>query len=229
MSWFRRGQIVLEESGTAVNLTELQGLPGELLFAHGVRDQLVRVPCKVPRVDRQWVVVEPTGGGLRPETGGAVILEVVVRTALVQCYTSVQRAEKSGPLYLHMPARPHITVRRRNPRIDIYVGVTLHTRERPIEATPAQMINLSLDGAACVLSEPLTPSTTIFINMAALGLNPQQVQATVVRCIPTPTHAWVIGLRFEQVRPEQESHLAQYIATFLRTLQEQGEEDKSEV
>lgn len=223
MSWFRSGQMTKEGPASPVDLTELEGLPAELVFAHGLRDQLVRVPCTVLQVKAPIIAIVMTGDALRPGNGSAVILEVVHQTALIQCYTSVQRAEKAGPITLHLPARPHITLRRRNPRVDIYLGVTLHTKDRPIEATPAQLINLSLDGAACVLTEPLTPGNTVFINMAALGLVPQQVQAMVVRCVPTPTHLWVIGFRFEQVRPEQEQYLSQYINNFIQSMETPGE------
>lgn len=227
MAWFRRSPPVTEGPGSTVDLRSLAGLSGHLLFAHGLRaHQMVRVSCKVTRVDRSEIVVEPTGGTARPGVESAVILEVLHDSALIQCFTTVRRVEKGGSLCLKVPARPHVVQRRRNPRVDIYLGVTLHTPDRPIEEVAAQMINLSLDGAACVLAEPVAPGTAVSLNVSALGLISTQVVAEVVRCVPTPTHLWVLGLRFQGLSPEQEANLSQYIADFTGTmLQAIGETD----
>jgi hypothetical protein len=218
MSWFKRSQPVPTEVRPTVDLQDLAGLPGELLFAQGLRDQMVRIPCTVLGVERYAMAVEPTGGTTRPGPGSAVILEVLHRTALVQCFTNVLRLEKSGPIALNIPARPHIVLRRRNQRVEVYLGVILLTPERPIEETPAQMINVSLDGAACVLTEPLATGTGVCINMTPLGIEPPIVSAEVVRCTPTPTHLWVIGLRFMGLSAEQESFLSRYINSFIEML-----------
>ncbi|MFZ5817716.1 MAG: PilZ domain-containing protein [Bacillota bacterium] len=212
MSWFKRNPTVTEGPGAAVDLRSLAGTAGRLLFAHGLGVQrMVESPCQVLRVDRSEILVEPTGGGARPGAEQAVILEVLHEVALVQCFTTVLRTNQGGSIALRVPARPHVVRRRRNPRVDVYIGVTLRTPDRPIEETPAQLTNLSLDGAACVLAEPLAPGTEISINLAPLGLTPPQLAATVVRCVPTPTHLWVVGLRFQEVHPAQMAYLARYL------------------
>lgn len=224
MSWFRRSPTAQEGPGSTVDLRDMAGLTGHLLFAHGIRaHQMVKVPCQVLKVDRAEILLQPTGGPARPGAQSAVILEVVQQSALVQCFTSVQRAEKDGNLILRVPARPHVVQRRRNHRVDIYLGITLHTPDRPIEETPAQMINLSLDGAACVLTEPITPGTVLTLNLSSLGVQPPMVSAVAARCVPTPTHLWVVGVRFEGLAPEQEAFLSSYIADFTQSLTGQDE------
>lgn len=215
MPWFSKGQAVQDGPGSAIDLRELAGHSGNLLFANGLRaNQMVSIPCRLLRVDRTHIAVELAEGSARPAAESAVILEVLHHSALIQCFTFVERVEKSGPVLVRIPTRPHVVKRRKNPRVDIYLGVTLHTPDRPIEETPAQMINLSLDGAACVLAEPVQQGAQISINMSALGFNPPMVAANVVRCSPTPTHLWVIGFQFRQLLPEQERYLTEYIANF---------------
>ncbi|MFZ5826629.1 MAG: flagellar brake protein [Bacillota bacterium] len=224
MSWFRRGQTAKDGPGSAIDLRDLAGLNGQLLFALGLRGhQMTRIPCTVLKVDRSEILLEPTGGSNRPGADSAVILEVLHQSALIQCFTTVIRAEKSGPLALRVPARPHVVQRRRNPRVDIYHGITLHTPDRPIEEVAAQMINLSLDGAACVMTEPVAPGTPLVLNLASIGVHPPTASAIVARCVPTPTHLWVVGLRFDGLAPEQEAFLSGYIADFTQSLTEQEE------
>lgn len=221
MSWLKQGPAVQEGPGAAVDLRDLEGLPGHLLFANSLRaHQMVSLPCRVLRVDRLAMVVELTGGTDRPRAESAVIVEVLHHSAVIQCFTTVERADRGGPLLVRIPARPHVVKRRRNQRVDMFMGVTLNTPSRPIEETPAQLINLSPDGAACVVAEPLAPGAAISINMAPLGVTPHAVPATVVRCVPTPTHLWVIGVRFGQLSPEQESYLSQYITDFMESVRQ---------
>ena len=183
---------------------------------------MVQIPCQVLRVDRSAILVEPTGGAVRPGAESAVILEVLQESALIQCFTTVGRVDKAGGLWLRMPARPHVVQRRRNPRVDIYLGVTIHTPDRPIEETAAQMINLSLNGAACVLTEPIAPGTRITVNLSAMGI-PAEAPAEVVRCVPTPTHLWVVGVRFDRLAPEHERYLSQYIADYAQSVSHDAE------
>ncbi len=223
MVWFSRSPRTEDGPGAAVDLRTLAGLSGKLLFAHGLRaHHMVQITCNVLKVDRSAILVEPTGGNARPGPDSAVILEVLHQSALIQCFTTVGRVDKAGGIYLRVPARPHVVQRRRNPRVDIYLGVTIHTPDRPIEETAAQMINLSLDGAACVLTEPLTPGTEITVNLAPLGV-PAQVRAEVVRCMPTPTHLWVVGIRFDRLSREYEQYLTRYINDFTLSVQGAGE------
>lgn len=220
MSWQKRGSAA-DESVATIDLRSLAGLAGQLLFAQDLRsNQLTSTPCQVIAVDRSTISLELPPGAPHPDANSAVILEVLHRTALLQCFTSVLRAEPGAPLMLRLPARPHVIQRRRHPRIDLFLGVSLHTPERPIEEIPAQLINLSVDGAACVLAEPVAPGSSVIINMGPLGLIPQRLVGRVVRCVPTPTHLWVIGLQFEQISPQQEESLTQYVTSSLRRASE---------
>lgn len=217
MSWQSRGPTAADPSIAPIDLRTLAGLAGQLLYNQEIRsNQLTCIPCRVLSVDRSTIALELPAGAPRPDANSAVILEVLHRKALVQCFTSVIRTEPGAPLMLRLPARPHVIQRRRHPRVDLFLGVSLHTPERPIEEIPAQMINLSVDGAACVVAEPLTPGSGVTINMGAMGLQPPRLSGRVVRCVPAPTHLWVIGVQFEQVSPEQEECLAQYIAGYLQ-------------
>lgn len=225
MSWFKRNQPVTEGPGSAVDLRTLSGMTGRLLFAHGLATkQMVQIPCKVLRVDRSEIILEPTGGSARPGAGSAVILEVLHEVSLIQCFTTILRVGKDSSLTLRVPARPHVVQRRRNPRVDVYVGVTLLTPDRPIEETPAQLINLSLTGAGCVVAEPLAPGSPVTINLAPLGLVPPQITAEVVRCVPTPTHLWLLGLGFAHVYDSQATYLNQYIERFRQSTPQDDEE-----
>jgi hypothetical protein len=213
--WQKRGSLPADGHLSAVDLRSLVGLPGRLLFTDGITgSRMTHVPCVVRKVDRTEIVVELLQAGSDPHPEAAVILEVANHTALTQCFTTV-RSHGSGPeLSLRTPARPHIMQRRRFPRIDVFVGVTIYTPDRPIAPFAAQMTNLSVDGAACVLVEPLAQGLGVRLNLTSMGLQPPEVDAVVVRCTATPSQLWVVGLQFRGVKPGQEHELTQFISQF---------------
>jgi hypothetical protein len=216
MQWLRRGSQPADGQAARVDLRSLAGMPGRLSFAEGFGgSRMTHVACTVRTVDSTQVVVDlAPAAGNAPPAEAAVILEVANHVALVQCFTSVLAATAAGQVALRTPARPHIMQRRRFPRIDVFLGITLHTPDRPIEAVAAQMINLSIDGAAVVLSEPLEPGTLVRLNLTSLGFHPPEAGARVRRCSPTPSRLWVIGVQFQDLEPSQELYLAKYIADY---------------
>jgi hypothetical protein len=192
----------------------MAGLPGRLSFAQGLAgNRMTHIAGTVRKVDSNEIVLDIPPGTSLPSAEGAVILEVTTQQHLVQCFTTVRSSSGSG-LTLRTPARPHIVQRRRFPRIDVFIGVTLHTPDRPIEPLAGQMINLSIDGAACVLVEPIAPGTAVTMNLAGMGLHPPEANAIVRRCTPTPSQLWVVGLQFQSLESSQELYLGKYITDF---------------
>jgi hypothetical protein len=214
--WQKRGSLPTDGHLSAVDLRSMVGLPGRLLFTDGITgSRMTHVPCIVRKVDRTEIVIEllQAGTALHPEA--AVILEVANHTALTQCFTTVRSRSGGAELSLRTPARPHIMQRRRFPRMDVFVGVTIYTPDRPIAPLAAQMTNLSVDGAACVLVEPLAQGLGVRLNLTSMGLQPPEVDAVVVRCTATPSQLWVVGLQFRGVKPGQEHQLTQFISQFV--------------
>lgn len=194
-----------------INLRQIVGLQSHLQFMEsGAGSRLVTVSCTTVKIDRSEVTLEVAGSGPLPVLDGAVVLEVTLETALLQCYTTV-RAVHGRLVKLRTPARPHIVQRRRFPRVPLFLSVTL----KPASAgeIPSQLINLSLEGAACVMVEPLPPGTSLVINLAATGLHPPTVTASVMRCTPTPNQLWVMGLRFLSLTPDQRLYLGKYLGS----------------
>lgn len=194
----------------------MAGLPGRLSFSEGVGgSRMAHVSCTVRRVDHTNIHVDLPDAGVRPAPESAVILEVATGRELLQCFTSVRSVGQGTSVTLRTPARPHVLQRRRFPRVDLFLGITLHTPDRPIEEVAAQMINLSMDGAACVMVEPLQPGTELVMNLANVGFHPPEVKAVVRRCSPSPSRLWIIGLQFESLLPEQELYLGKYLADYV--------------
>ena len=204
-----------EESPPALELRSMAGLPGRLSFAEGFAgNRMVHASCSVSKVDHGEIALTLNEGAVAPPVESAVILEVASTRAMLQCFTTV-RAVRGSEVLLRTPARPHVVQRRRFSRVDVFLSITLHTPDRPIEAVPAQMINLSIDGAAVVLVEALQPGTPVTLNLSNLGFHPPEVGAIVRRCTPNPSRLWVIGLQFQALRPEQELYLAKYLQDFV--------------
>ncbi len=200
-------------TGAPVDLRTMVGSTGRLLFATSPGGhQMVHVPCKVLSVSRTDLVVELHSQEGPPQNGSAVILEVAQATALVQCFTSVRRRGPANRVALAIPSRPHVLQRRRFPRIDLFTGVTVRFADDALDELPAQMINLSVDGAAFVVAEPITPATRLLVNLSPIGLHPAEAPAAVVRCTPSPSHLWVVGIKFHRLSPEQELYLGKYIS-----------------
>lgn len=207
--------------GDSPDLRAIAGLTGHLEVASGPDGEaLSHLPCTVGRVTRSEILVTL----LRPESiplpGSAAILEVISLKALIQCFTTVQWTAADGKVALATPARPHVVQRRRFPRVELFLGVTLRPEDRPVEPLPAQMINLSVDGAACVMVEPLTPGSAATLDLTPVGLHPPEVTARVIRCRPSPSHLWLVGLQFEALRPEQEFYLGKYLGDYAEETRE---------
>jgi len=201
---------------TAVDLRAIAGLPGRLSFSEGIiGSRMTHVTCTVRKVDASDILLDMPDPAVRPAPESAVILEVATARELLQCFTSVRSVGKGTTVTLRTPARPHVLQRRRFPRVDLFLGITLHTPDRPIEEVAAQMINLSMDGAACVMVEPLQPGTELVINLSNVGFHPPEVKAAVRRCSPSPSRLWIIGLQFEALLPEQELYLGKYLADYV--------------
>lgn len=221
MLWQRQGRRTDPASTGRIDLRTLAGLPGRLSFAEGYGGQrMTHAPCTVRKVDHTEITVDLTEAMVTPPPESAVILEVANHNALVQCFTSVIGTGATGSVTLRTPARPHVVQRRRFPRIDLFLGITLHTPDRPIEAVVGQMINLSIDGTAVVLAEPMEPGTPVVLNLANLGFHPPEVDSAVRRCTPTPSRLWVIGLQFRALNASQELYLAKYISDYMEQIQE---------
>lgn len=216
MLWHRpAGTPFIEGPGAPVDLSSMVGFTGRLLFAPSPGgSQMIHVPCTVRGVQRSEIMVELESNEVMPQSGSAVILEVVQATALVQCFTSVRRLSGGSRITLGVPSRPHVLQRRRFPRIDLFTAITARYADRPLEELPAQMINLSVDGAACVVAEPVTPGTKLLLNLSPIGLHPADAPVTVVRCTPSPSHLWVVGVKFAGLAAEQELYLGKYISLY---------------
>ncbi|HYF92300.1 MAG TPA: PilZ domain-containing protein [Symbiobacteriaceae bacterium] len=216
MLWPKR---TAEEGATGfVDLRTIAGLPGRLSFSEGVTgSRMTHVTCTVRKVNHTDILLDLPGITVRPAPESAVILEVATGRELLQCFTSVRTVGQGTTVALRTPARPHVVQRRRFPRVDLFLGITLHTPDRPIEEVGAQMINLSMDGAACVMVEPLQPGMELTLNLTNLGFHPPEVKAVVRRCTPSPSRLWIIGLQFQSLSPEQELYLGKYLADYVDT------------
>ncbi|HLO01973.1 MAG TPA: PilZ domain-containing protein [Symbiobacteriaceae bacterium] len=194
-----------------INLRQIVGLQAHLQFMEGgSSSRLVTVSCTTIKADRNELTLEIAGSAPLPVLDGAVVLDITLETALLQCYTTV-RAVHGRLVKLRTPARPHIVQRRRFQRVPLFLSVTL--RPEAAGEIPSQLINLSLDGAACVMVEPLPPGTSLVINLAATGLHPPTVTASVMRCTPTPNQLWVMGLQFLSLTPDQRLYLGKYLSS----------------
>lgn len=215
MLWQRQDRQPDSEPIAKVDLRSLSGLPGRLSFAEGFGGhRMTHLACTVQKVDHSEIVLSLPAGVTAPAPESAVILEVANHLALVQCFTSVLASARGATISLRTPSRPHVVQRRRFPRIDLFLGITLHTPDRPIEAIAGQMINLSIDGAAIVLAEPIQPGTTVTLNLTSLGLYPPETEAIARRLNPTPSQLWVVGLQFRNLTGTQEVYLGKYISQY---------------
>lgn len=215
MLWPRRTD-QSSDSTAAVDLRTIAGLPGRLSFSEGLSgNRMTHVPCTVRKVDHTHIVLDMPDTAARPAPESAVILEVATGRALLQCFTSVRSIGSGTTVTLRTPARPHVAQRRRFPRVDLFLSITMHTPDRPIEEVAAQMINLSMDGAACVMVEPLQPGVELMLNLTNLGFHPPEVRAVVRRCNPSPSRLWIIGLQFRGLTPEQELYLGKYLEDYI--------------
>jgi len=200
----------IDGAGAAVDLHSMIGLQGRLVFA-SPGGQMMHVPCLVLGVDRRHIVVEVLHATTTPARGTDVILEVAYQTALVQCFTDLLGKKRNGTLVLRTPGHSHVLQRRRFQRVDLFVGVTLRSKDSYLNQTAAQMINLSIDGAACVVVESLPPGTECLVDLTAIGLYPGEAHAVVTRSTPSPSRLWVVGMKFDRLVPEQEIYLDKYI------------------
>jgi hypothetical protein len=199
-----------------INLRQITGLPAHLQFMEvGSGLRMLTVPCTVIKVDAGEMTVELAGTGPLPAPDGAVVLDVPLETALLQCYTTV-RSLHGRVVRLRTPARPHVTQRRRFPRVALFLSVTLEPKG--YGEIPSQVINLSLEGAACVMAEPLAPGTAVVIDLAATGLHPPTLSAQVIRCSPTPNKLWVVGLQFLTLTADQQLYLGKYLSGLATTV-----------
>lgn len=199
------------DSAQEINLHQIVGLQSHLQFMEGgVGSRLVTVSCTAVKVDRSELTLEVSGTGALPVLDGAVVLEVTLETALLQCFTTV-RAVHGRLVKLRTPARPHIVQRRRFHRVPLFLSVTL--KPEGASEIPSQLINLSLEGAACVMAEPLPPGTSLSVNLAATGLHPPTVAASVMRCAPTPNQLWMVGLQFLSLTPDQRLYMGKYLSS----------------
>jgi hypothetical protein len=214
MLWSKRAT---ESDGTsAIDLRAIAGHPGRLSFSEGVStSRMTHVTCTIRKIDHADIVLDMPNAGVRPAPESAVILEVATGRELLQCFTSVRSVGRGSEVVLRTPARPHVVQRRRYPRVDLFLGITLHTPDRPIEEVAAQLINLSMDGCACVMVEPQQPGTELNLNFSNLGFHPAEVKAVVRRCSPSPSRLWIIGLQFQPLLPEQELYLGKYLADYV--------------
>jgi hypothetical protein len=203
------------------DLRALIGLPGRLTCAEGFAgSRMTHLPCTVRQVDHREIVLAMPDGVSLPRANSAVVLEVAARLALIQCFTTVRMRGQDHTIHLHTPARPHVVQRRRYPRVDLFLSVHIFAPERSITPLPAQLINLSQDGAACVIGEPLEPGMPVRIDLSGIGLFPAEARAEVRRSTPNPAHLWVIGLQFTALLPEQQLYLEKYLAAYLKPDQE---------
>ncbi|HEY3363645.1 MAG TPA: PilZ domain-containing protein [Symbiobacteriaceae bacterium] len=203
----------MDEATVPVDIRSLAGLAGRLLVTNRRSDQVRELKCVVRKIDRSEITLEL---GLAEEHHVApresVVLEATGDLSLVQCFTSVVSLGKEGRLVLRTPPRIHIVQRRRFPRVDVFLGITLRTPDRSVDPLPGQLINLSIDGAACVVTEPIAVGTLVTVNLTAIGLQPTETQAKVVRSAPSPDHLWVIGVQFQGLIPDQQRFLGNYIS-----------------
>lgn len=200
----------VEGEGAAVDLHTMVSFQGRLVFT-AATGQLVHIPCVVLSVNRKHIVVEVLNGATTPATGTDVILEVAQQSALVQCFTELLSKKHNGTLTLRTPGHSHVLQRRRFQRVDLFVGVTLRAKSFRLDQTAAQMINLSVEGAACVMVESLPTGTECLVDLTAIGLYPGEAHAVVIRSTPTPSRLWVVGLKFDRLEAEQAIYLNKYI------------------
>lgn len=204
----------LEVPTTPLDLRSLVGSDGRLMVSDG-RDVIVReVGCVVRKVDRSDIILELAPDSQAPAAGSSVVLEVMGIAALIQCFTNVREIDRGGRVILRTPSSLHMLQRRRFPRVDVYLGVAVYTPDHAINPLPGQMINLSVDGAACVVSEPIPPDTAVRLDLTVLGLTPPEAPARIVRCTPSPNHLWVVGMQFQELGAERQLFIGKYISEY---------------
>ncbi len=210
---------LLDEEQAPQLMTELRtltGFPARVTLENpAAAERTVRIPGLIRRVSATGITVDLLFPMTVPYTGAPVVLEVISRTALLQCFTVIQHTDSPQCVHLRLPDELHSVQRRRSPRVEVILLATIAEHLGCGNCIPVKVNNLSIGGAAIQIHRPMDVGSPVTLNLSATGLSPAEVSARVVRCTPTPSGAWVAGLAFGDLTPEQGQQLNQFIVHTL--------------
>jgi len=191
-------------------LKALTGFPARITLGNpATPDRTIKIPGMIRKVSSTGITMDLLLPLTVPQIGASVVLEVMTRSALIQCFSVIQHSENPQCLHLRFPDELHAVQRRRSPRTDVSLSASLSTTGGV--QGPVQVSNLSAGGAAVVAREPQPVGSVPVLNLQATGMAPAEARAQVVRCSPAPNGEWTLGLAFTGLTPEQEKRLLQYI------------------
>lgn len=197
-------------------LRVLSGFPARITMENaGAPERTVKIPGVIRKVSVTGVTLDLLFPMTMPHIGAPVVLEVISRTALLQCFTAIQHTDNPQCIHLRLPDEVHTVQRRRSPRVDLAVLAAITETNGTAPSIAVQLQNLSAGGAAVRLDHPFDVGSRLILNLTATGLNPAEVHGEVVRCTPTPAGAWVVGLAFIDLTPTQVEQLNQFVDLVL--------------
>lgn len=191
-------------------LKTLTGFPARITLGNPTTpDRTIKIPGMIRKVTPTGITMDLLLPLTVPQIGAPAVLEVITRSALVQCFTVIRHSENPQCLHLRFPDELHAVQRRRSERAD--VSLSAHLIDGTGVEVPVHVTNLSAGGAAVVVRDPVPVGSTQTLNLQATGMVPAEVQVQVLRCSPAPNGNWTLGLAFPGLTPDQEMRLQQYI------------------
>lgn len=208
--------LVQSEEQNSVSMTEwraLVGSPARLTMTDSrSHDGTVKIPGTIRDASPVGITVELFFPLLTPRVGSTVVLDVMARSALLQCHTTIQHSSNPQCVHLVFPDEIHRIDRRQFPRVSVSVSAAILPLNDEL-AHAAVITNISGGGCAAALSVPLAIGTAVRLDLSETGLNPGHIEAQVVRCtlLATPGGRWEVGLSFYNIAEEQRKYLDSYV------------------
>lgn len=205
-----------DAGGTMAEWKALAGSPARLILADPrAHDGTIKVPGTIRDVSAVGITVELFVPLLNPRVGSTVMLEVMAKTALLQCQTTIQHSSNPQCFHLVMPDRVHRVQRRQFPRAKVSVSASI-TPLNGGTTHEASVTNLSVGGCAALIPGPLNHGQVVRLDLQMDGLEPTHMEAQVVRCSMSAaaTTGWEVGLAFYNITEEQRNALQAYVELF---------------
>lgn len=205
-----------DAGGTMAEWKALVGSPARLILADPrAHDGTIKVPGTIRDVSVVGITVELFVPLLNPRVGSIVMLEVMAKTALLQCQTTIQHSSNPQCFHLVLPDRVHRVQRRQFPRATVSVSASIKPLDDGV-THEASVTNLSVGGCAALVPVPLAHGLLVRLDLHMAGLEPTRMEAQVVRCSMTAsaTTGWEVGLAFGNITEEQRNALQAYVELF---------------
>ncbi|MGE5673565.1 MAG: flagellar brake protein [Mycobacterium leprae] len=145
------------------------------------------------------------------QPGAQVVLEIMSKTALIQCHTAVLSAPDLQSIVLLRPETVYAIQRRRHPRVQVSICATVSPSAPLGGQRAATIMNLSQGGCALVLDQPVDAGTRLTVTLQSTGSEPTSLEGKAVRLSPLPSGQWEIGVAFVDLTADQRERLLAYL------------------